>query len=130
MQAASDSFAAPACRAASDLYELACCSLVFPMLLLIHRMNSGFGLSVGFRLSAGFGFGDEFRSELKFGADSGFKFGFRFWVPRHSTRTEPDPLPSTLFEEGLTLVQHIGCNRFLKMTEMTATTIYDDCIIL
>ena len=94
MQAASDSFAAPACRAASDLYELACCSLVFPMLLLIHRMNSGFGLSVGFRLSAGFGFGDEFRPELKFGADSGFKFGFRFWVSRHCTRTEPDPLPS------------------------------------
>jgi len=94
MQAASDSFAAPACRAASDLYELACCSLVFPMLLLIHRMNSGFGLSVAFRLSAGFGFGDEFRPELKFGADSGFKFGFRFWVPRHCTRTEPDPLPS------------------------------------
>jgi hypothetical protein len=94
MQAASDSFAAPACRAASDLYELACCSLVFPMLLLIHRMNSGFGLSVGFRLSAGFGFGDEFRPELKFGADSGFKFGFRFWVPRHCTRTEPNPLPS------------------------------------
>ena len=48
MQAASDSFAASACRAASDLYELACCSLVFPMLLLIHRMNSDFGLSVGF----------------------------------------------------------------------------------
>ena len=31
---------------------------------------------------------------MEFGAGSGFKFGFRFWVPRHSTRTEPDPLPS------------------------------------
>ena len=89
MQAASDSFAAPACRAASDLYELACCSLVFPMLLLIHRMNSGFGLSVGFRLSASFGFGDEFRPELKFGADSGFSSGFGFGCPDTAPELNP-----------------------------------------
>ena len=57
------------------------------------KKYSGFGLSVGFRVSAGFGFGDRFRPELKFGAGLGFKFGFRVWVPRHSTRTEPDPLP-------------------------------------
>jgi len=54
---------------------------------------SGFGLSVGFRVSAGFGFGDEFSPKKEFGAGSCFRFGFRFWVPRHSTRTKPDPLP-------------------------------------
>jgi len=58
------------------------------------KKNSGFGLSVGFRVSAGFGFGHEFAPELEFGSGSSFKFGFQFWVPSHSTRTEPDPLPS------------------------------------
>ena len=52
------------------------------------------GYPFGFRVSAGFGFGHEFAPELEFGSGLGFKFGFRFWVPRHSTRTEPDPLPS------------------------------------
>ena len=47
----------------------------------------------GFRGSMGFGFGDGFSPESVFGADSGFRFGFRFWVPRHSTRSEPAPLP-------------------------------------
>ena len=47
---------------------------------------------LGFRGFAGFGFGDGFSPESIFGADSGFRFGFRFWVPRHSTRSEPTPL--------------------------------------
>jgi hypothetical protein len=42
------------------------------------------------------GFGHEFLPESVFGSVSGFKFGFRFWVPRYSTRSEPDPLPSLL----------------------------------
>jgi hypothetical protein len=48
--------------------------------------------------SAGFGFGDGFSSESVFGADSGSKFGFWFWVPRYSTRSEPTPLPSLILE--------------------------------
>jgi hypothetical protein len=35
-----------------------------------------------------------FSLESVFGSVSGFKFGFRFWVSRHSTPSEPDPLPS------------------------------------
>ena len=54
------------------------------------------GYPFGFRVSTGFGFGHEFAPELEFGSGLGFKFGFRFWVPRHSTRTEPDPLASLL----------------------------------
>ena len=64
------------------------------MLSLICNKNSGFELSVGFWVSAGFSFGHEFAPESEFGSGSGFKFGFRFWVPNHSTRTEPDSLPS------------------------------------
>ena len=62
------------------------------------------GYPFGFRVSAGFGFGHEFAPELEFGSGSGFKFGFRFWVSRHSTRIEPDPLPSLrLVNPGSTL---------------------------
>ena len=64
------------------------------MLLLICNKNTGFELFVGFWVSAGFGFGrfgfgHEFAPESEFGSGSGFKLGFRFWVPNHSTRTEP-----------------------------------------
>ena len=38
-------------------------------------------------------FGDGFSPELVFGAVSGFRFGFWFWVPRHSTQSEPASLP-------------------------------------
>ena len=64
------------------------------MLSLICNKNLGFELSVGFWVSAGFGFGDGFSPETVFGPGSGFKFGFRFWVPNHSTQTEPNSLPS------------------------------------
>ena len=50
-------------------------------------------------IQSGFGypqvrFGDEFSPEMVFGLGSCFKLGFQFWVPRHSTQFEPNPLPS------------------------------------
>ena len=48
------------------------------------------------------GFGDGFPPESVFGADSGFDFGFRFWVHGDSTRSEPDPLPSLCIWQQLT----------------------------
>ena len=55
---------------------------------LVCKKTTGFGLSVGFR------FGDAFSPELKFGSSSALKFGFWFLLPRHSSQTEPNPLPS------------------------------------
>ena len=60
--------------------------------MLPHK--AGFGFPIGFPVSTDFGFGDVFSPESVFGAGSGFKFGFRFWVPRHSTRPKPALLPS------------------------------------
>jgi hypothetical protein len=57
-------------------------------------IRSGFRVSNRVSDIHGFGFGHEFSPESVFGSVSGFKFGFRFWVPRHSTRSKPDPLPS------------------------------------
>jgi hypothetical protein len=59
-------------------------------------IRSGFRVSNRVSVIHGFGFGHEFSPESVFGSVSGFKFGFRFWVPRHSTRFELDPLPSLL----------------------------------
>ena len=67
-------------------------------LLFIHVNMCIFicGFRVSIRVSGirGFGFGDGFLPEMVFGSGSDFKFGFPFWVPRHSTRSEPDALPS------------------------------------
>jgi hypothetical protein len=63
--------------------------------------SAGFGYPFGFRVSVrvsgirGFGFGDGFPPESVFGSGLGFDFGFRFWVHGDSTRSEPDPLPSS-----------------------------------
>jgi hypothetical protein len=57
-------------------------------------IQSGFRVSNRVSVIREFGFGHEFSPESVFGSVSGFKFGFWFWVPRHSTRSEPDPLPS------------------------------------
>ena len=60
-------------------------------------ISAGFGYPFGFRVSVrvsgirGFGFGDGFPPESVFGADSGFDFGFWFWVHGDSTQSEPDP---------------------------------------
>ena len=43
-----------------------------------------------------FDFWGRFLPESVFGIDSGFKFGFRFWVRRQSTWSELDLLPSLL----------------------------------
>jgi hypothetical protein len=65
-------------------------------------IRSEFRVSNWFSDIRGFGFGHEFSPESVFGSVSGFKFLFRFWVPRHSTRSEPDPLPS------LRVVNHVA----------------------
>jgi hypothetical protein len=57
-------------------------------------IRSGFRVSNRVSDIHGFGFGHEFSPEAVFGLASGFKFLFRFWVPRHSTWSEPNPLPS------------------------------------
>jgi hypothetical protein len=55
----------------------------------------GFGYPFGFWVSAGLVLVmDGFSPESVFGSGSGFDFGFRFWVHRDSTQSEPDPLPS------------------------------------
>jgi hypothetical protein len=59
-------------------------------------IRSGFRVSNWVSDIHGFGFGHEFSPESVFGSVSNFKFLFRFWVPRHSTPSEPDPLPSLL----------------------------------
>jgi hypothetical protein len=56
-------------------------------------IRSGFRVSNQVSVIRGLGFGHKFSPESVFGSVSGFKFGFWFWVPRHSTRSEPDPLP-------------------------------------
>jgi len=65
-------------------------------LLFIHVNMCIFirGFRVSIRVSGirGFGFGDGFPPESV--SDSGFNFGFRFWVHGDSTRSEPDPLSS------------------------------------
>ena len=58
------------------------------------RASTGFGGSIRFRGSARFGFRDGFPPELVFRADSGFDFGFRFWVHGDSTQSESDLSPS------------------------------------
>jgi hypothetical protein len=63
-------------------------------------IRSGFRVSNRVSVICGFGFGHEFSPESVFGSVSGFKFGFRFWVPRHSTRSEPDPFPSLGTQEA------------------------------
>jgi hypothetical protein len=57
-------------------------------------IRSGFRVSNRVSVICGFGFGHEFSPESVFGSVSDFMFGFRFWVPRHSTRSEPNPWPS------------------------------------
>ena len=69
----------------------------------------------GFRVSAGFGFGDGFSPESVFGSGLGFKFGFRFWVPRHSTRPKPDLLPSLFGDQVYNTSGHrVTCASRLK----------------
>jgi hypothetical protein len=65
------------------------------VLVALHMLpyEAGFGYPIG-SVIRGFGFGHEFSPESVFRSVSGFKFGFQFWVPRHSTRSEPDPVPS------------------------------------
>jgi hypothetical protein len=67
-------------------------------------IRSGFRVSNRVLVIHGFGFGHEFSPESVFGSVSGFKFGFQFWVPRHSTRSEPDPLPSLIEAKSWCLV--------------------------
>ena len=75
-------------------------------LLFIHVNMCIFirGFRVSIRVSGirGFGFGDGFPPE----SVSGFYFGFRFWVHRDSTRSEPDPLPS--LSQILQVLEEIG----------------------
>ena len=67
-------------------------------LLFIHVNRCIFicGFRVSIRVSGirEFDFGDRFPPELVSGLDSGFDFGFWFWVHRDSTRSESDSLPS------------------------------------
>ena len=86
------------------------------------------GYPFGFRVSAGFGFGHEFAPELEFGSGSGFKFGFRFWVPRHSTRTEPDPLPSlnVLPNKLFIFIKNIIDNTFIFILNIYSCTCNKD----
>ena len=69
-----------------------CCLLFIHVNMCIYIC--GFRVSIRVSGIRGFGFGDGFPPESVFGADSGFDFGFRFWVHGDSTRSEPDPLPS------------------------------------
>jgi hypothetical protein len=78
---------------ASYFANLSC--FVF-VLLLVYCNILGFRLIRGFRGSTGFGFGDGFLFESGFGTDLGFRFGFRFCMPTHLTRSESVPLPSLL----------------------------------
>ena len=75
-----------------------CCLLFIHVNMCIYirgfRVSIRFWVSVRVSGIRGFGFGDEFPPESVFGADSGFSFGFRFWVHGDSTRSEPDPLAS------------------------------------
>ena len=68
----------------------------FRVSIRVSGIRSGFGIR-------GFGFGDGFPPESVFRADSGFGFGFRFWVHGDSTRSEPDPLPSLTSSDTLSL---------------------------
>ena len=69
-----------------------CCLLFIHVNMCIYIQ--WFRVSIRVSGIRGFGFGDGFPPESVFGADSGFNFGFRFWVHGDSTRSEPDPLPS------------------------------------
>ena len=69
-----------------------CCLLFIHVNMCIYIR--GFRVSIRVLGIRGFGFGDGFPPESVFGADSGFDFGFRFWVHGDSTLSEPDPLPS------------------------------------
>ena len=69
-----------------------CCLLFIHVNMCIYIR--GFRVSIRVSGIRGFGFGDGFPPESVFGADSGFDFGFQFWVHGDSTRSEPDPLPS------------------------------------
>jgi hypothetical protein len=66
-------------------------------------IRSGFRVSNRVSVIRGFGFGHEFSPESVFESVSGFKFGFWFLVPRHSTRSELDPLPSLGVIAGVAL---------------------------
>ena len=46
------------------------------------------------------------------GSSSDFKFEFRFWMPRHSTRLEPDVLPSLLPSQNSSICQSQSTCRF------------------
>ena len=59
-------------------------------------IQSGFRVSIRVLGIRGFGFGDGLSPESVFGAVLGFDFGFRVWVHRDSTRSEPVPLPSLI----------------------------------
>ena len=83
-----------------------CCLLFIHVNMCIYIR--GFRVSVRVSGIRGFGFGDGFPPESVFGVDSGFDFGFRFWVHGDSTRSEPDPLPSLII---LSIVQIMARRR-------------------
>ena len=66
------------------------------VLIALTMLSYKSGFRVSNRISGirGFQFWDGFLPESVFRSGSGFKFGFQFWMPKHSTRPEHDLLPS------------------------------------
>jgi hypothetical protein len=85
-------------------------------------IRSGFRVSNQVSVIREFGFGNEFSPESVFGSVSGFKFGFRFWVPRQSTRSEPDLLPSLDIKDGFATSSKEHLRSLVRVHELDEIT--------